>query len=237
VTETFECDPPHQVGRDIPTQWQNGNKEYEYKQAHTELRVIPAVWREVPVEVVLCEAFEEEFWVGAEFRTETMTFQISPARQELTEVPCRDNSNVKCYKLIDLPAQSQSVQVKKLERPGRIEKRLVPEKRGTIIKCELVSAARVEEVPVAAVTRSYQVGIPVPGKVEVQDIPARSFQVTRLELEKAASETEEPGKIVWRLQIPRRAPVHQPVIKADQSEDYGSVPGSVARPAFSRHAH
>ena len=247
-SDDHQMDPEYSVGQAVATQWQTSTKTYIYRPAYNELRVIPARFEERTREVEVCAEFVEEYWEPAQFATETKTFVICPERKELRAIPCVDGSGTLCYVIDVLPEQVQSVSVKTLVRDGEVRTRTVAAKYATVVECVLVAEATTEQVPVAAIERTYQVSVAVPGRVQVSRVPAKVFTVVSMTIEKEASTVrellpavyrdvqvvEEVGRTVWRLQQPTYRPPAPPVaIPVDTNDDYGSVPGGVT-PVYSR---
>lgn len=246
-TESFVCEEAYEVGQATAMQMgQSKRVAYEYRPAYKATKVTPATFKTIQEEVVVCEGYTEEYWEPTQFKTEQVSFVICPERNELQQVQCIDGTNMDCYVTVRIPAQVQSAQVKRVAVPGKKGVRTVPPKMGVIQKCVIDQEERIDTVVVQAESRTYDVGVPVGGRVNVVAVPERKATVTSVTVIREASTQEvmlpevkqkvqktvvkTPSRIVWRLQrVNVAAPAPAPAVEvaADDYADYdGAVPGS-----------
>jgi len=253
--EEFMCEEAYEVGVAVPPQF--GRKEIPVVciPEHEVLEVVPPRFQSRQVEVEVCPAYEETYWVPATFRTQPREFVICPERKELRKVACVDGTNIDCYTVVGAPAKIETVQIKVVDQPGRVEKRLVPAKTQMVTVQELVEPARVtKRVVPAQMTNVPGAVVNVPAAVNVQQVPEKRGVATIMTIEKDASvehrkvdavyrtETfqvlDQPERVVWRKQLlnqqpqayvaPAPAPVYSEAVAEQVVADYGSVPGVAA---------
>lgn len=201
-----------------PDVWTNETVQVLKTPAYTKLKVIPAVYETVTETYVETPAYSKYKVIPAKFTYETVTYVSKQGRTDLRVVPakfgkssetveikpaysnweystypnCKSNDPGDCRYVCwkEYPAKSKTVPTRTVTNATTVD---IPVKeRSSSYKKKLVTPARVEEIKVPAVTKTYTwQKLVTPARTETITVPAEYTTVTKQVL------TKKGGVTVW----------------------------------------
>ena len=189
-TEQFVAEVEYQVGTPVAARFVEREIQVETVPAHKE----GATLRDRKITVEVIPEHEEAFWMPSTFKMEQRQFEILPERWIYRKKEGADGGSVEDFEIVTQPAQTVAVNVKVLDRPGRVESRRNPARVVTLEGMELVKdGAGPRELP--AVFELVGVAeLQAPSRVDLRTVPAKMASVTRMTvLKEAALEQEREG--------------------------------------------
>lgn len=165
-----DCPPNPEPGKCyekvlVPEQYETFEEQVLDRPGRTERRVIPAVYREDLRQELVCAEHEETVTIPATYRTVAERVLVREAHMEwrrgvlIGDRPTRDGytrvtptGEVLCYVLV--PAEYRVVTRQVIDRPERVERRVVPARYRSVRVPVLVTPERVETYEVPASYRT-----------------------------------------------------------------------------------
>ncbi len=181
--------------------------------SRTEYQTIPAVEETIVEHIVVQEASTQLVEVPASYQTVTETVVIQPATTEIVNVPARFKTIKETIVVAPArngkPAETKTVEVKRLVSPAKAIERTIPAKTQQVTRRVNSQPPRITERVIPALTKqeSRRV-VRTPAQVLSKEVQAESVTITRFEMKQeqpTSVEQSPPGsssnliqtKFVW----------------------------------------